>query len=70
MRAHAALVKGRDFVLIFSPRLADNAIGAGLIAGFLLVVWVARSSASAGSAVNRLGDPSLRPSTASAQDDI
>lgn len=34
----SALVKGSGYVLIFPPTLRENAVGAGLIAVFLLVV--------------------------------
>jgi hypothetical protein len=34
----AALVKGRGFVLIFSPRLEDTVLALALCAGFLAVV--------------------------------
>lgn len=41
----AALVKGRHFFLVFSPRRDDLLIGAGCCAGFLLLVGVAKALA-------------------------
>jgi hypothetical protein len=38
----AALVKGRGFVLVFSPRAADLLLGFGLCAAFLAVVGASR----------------------------
>jgi hypothetical protein len=37
----SAVVKDAGYVLVFPPSLRDNAVGMGLIALFLLVVWVA-----------------------------
>ena len=40
----AALVKGRDFILIFSPKWQESALAAGICAGFgLLVLAVKRT---------------------------
>ena len=44
----AALVKGKSFVLIFSPHWAENAIGAGLILLFLLSVWMVKRTGRSG----------------------
>ncbi|MFN0076917.1 MAG: hypothetical protein ACKVY0_10600 [Prosthecobacter sp.] len=45
----AALVKDTGYVLVFPPSLHENAIGAGLIAAFLLVVWgVKKTHAASG----------------------
>jgi hypothetical protein len=38
----AALVKDRDFVLVFSPDWRDLAIGAGLCGAFVGLAWAAR----------------------------
>ena len=38
----AALVKDRGFILVFSPRWPDNALGIGLIASFLGLVQLSR----------------------------
>lgn len=39
----AALVKGRGFYLVFSPRAVDLAWGVGLCGGVLLLVFLAKS---------------------------
>jgi hypothetical protein len=39
----AALVKDRGFILVFSPRCQDLALGIGLVLCFLLVVWSMKS---------------------------
>ena len=38
----AALVKGRGFVLVFSPRVDELALGIGLCGAFCVVVWLAK----------------------------
>jgi len=38
----AALVKDRGFILVFSPRWPDNALGMGLIMAFLGLVQLSR----------------------------
>lgn len=38
----SALVKGRDFILVFSPKLQDNLIAAGCIAAAYLLTVVAK----------------------------
>jgi len=38
----AALVKGRGFLLVFSPRWEENAIAVGLCAAFCALVWILR----------------------------
>lgn len=35
----SALIRGKGFILIFHPTLADNAEALGLCAGFCAVVW-------------------------------
>jgi hypothetical protein len=40
----AALIKGRGFILVFHPSLHDNAVALGLIALFLGVVGLAKST--------------------------
>lgn len=41
----AALVKNAGYILVFPPSLSENAVGAGLIALFLLTVRVAKKQA-------------------------
>ncbi|HYE18313.1 MAG TPA: hypothetical protein VEA69_07700 [Tepidisphaeraceae bacterium] len=41
----AALVKGKSFVLVFSPRWEENAIGVGLCAAFVVVVYATKAIA-------------------------
>jgi hypothetical protein len=41
----AALVKGRGFILIFSPRLGENLLALGLCAGFCAFVMLLRLGA-------------------------
>lgn len=43
----AALVKDAGYVLVFPPSWCENAIGIGLIALFLLVVWGAKKAHAA-----------------------
>ncbi|MGV3661771.1 MAG: hypothetical protein ACO1TE_16415 [Prosthecobacter sp.] len=43
----AALVKSADYVLVFPSSLRENAMGAGLITLFLLVVWAAKKAQAA-----------------------
>lgn len=38
----AALVKGRGFILIFSPNPVEIAMATGICAAFCLLVWVAK----------------------------
>ncbi|MDZ4402554.1 hypothetical protein [Prosthecobacter sp.] len=38
----AALVKDAGYVLVFPPSVRENAVGAGLIALFLLLVWLVK----------------------------
>lgn len=38
----AALVKGRGFILIFSPKLGEMGVAAGVCAAFAGLAWVAR----------------------------
>ncbi len=38
----AALVKGRDFILVFSPHAKENLLAAGLCAALCGVVWVVK----------------------------
>jgi hypothetical protein len=38
----AALVKGRNFILIFSPRVNEIALALTLCAGFCAVVWLVK----------------------------
>ena len=40
----AALVKGKDFILIFSPDLKENLLAVGLCALFCAVVWMVKRS--------------------------
>ena len=40
----AALVKGRGFTLVFSPRAAENFIALGCCGGFALLVLLARAT--------------------------
>ena len=42
----AALVKGRGFILIFSPRLSEIAIAAGLCLLLCLIVWALKRQVS------------------------
>ncbi len=43
----AALVKSAGYVLVFPPTLRENAVAAGLVALFLLVVWAVKKSHAA-----------------------
>ncbi len=38
----AALVKDAGYILLFPPTLRENAIGLGIIALFLLIVWAVK----------------------------
>ncbi len=38
----SSLVKDRGFVLIFSPRLFENAVALSLCTGFILLTWIVR----------------------------
>jgi hypothetical protein len=38
----AALVKGRDFILIFSPKPGEIVLGAALCACFCAMVWIVK----------------------------
>lgn len=42
----SALVKGRGFILVFSPRLDEDALALGLCLAFLAVVGLARHAAA------------------------
>lgn len=43
----AALVKDAGYVLVFPPSWSENAIGVGLIALFLMLVWFVKKSHAA-----------------------
>ena len=43
----ASLVKSVGYVLVFPPTLGENLVGAGLIALFLLLVWVVKKTQAA-----------------------
>ncbi len=43
----AALVKSAGYMLVFPPSLRENAMGAGLIALFLLMVWTVKKTHAA-----------------------
>lgn len=38
----AALVKGKDFMLVFSPQIEETLLAVGLCAAFCGVVWLAK----------------------------
>ena len=42
----SALVKGRGFILVFSPKAAEILLALGLCAGFCLAVWILKRSSS------------------------
>ncbi len=51
----AALVKGKDFVLIFSPNLAEIGLAVGLCGSLCGLVWLIKRNQRLGSAPNRQG---------------
>jgi hypothetical protein len=42
----SALVKGKEFTLVFSPRLSEILLALGLCAAFCLAVWALKRSSS------------------------